>query len=84
MCKFGYGGVCYKKREFLEKRAVATHGYLNMMRGAAGLSAIAMSVLALPLFLSEKGICTNGFWIGFSSSQPPTHACFKQANLFRK
>lgn len=44
---YGYGGVCYKKRE-LEKRAVATYGYLDMMSAAAGLSAIEMFVTLLP------------------------------------
>jgi hypothetical protein len=44
---YGYGGICYKKRDTIEKRAVATYGYLNMISAAAGLSAIEMFV---PLF----------------------------------
>lgn len=39
---YGYGGVCYKKRDIIEKRAVATYGYLDMMSATAGLSAIEM------------------------------------------
>jgi len=39
---YGYGGVCY--RDVLEKRAVATYGYLDMMSAAAGLSAIELCV----------------------------------------
>jgi hypothetical protein len=42
--RYGGEGHCYKKRELLQKRAVATYGYLNMMSGAAGLSAIEMFV----------------------------------------
>lgn len=41
---YGYGGVCYKKRELEKRGYVATHGYLSMMSGAAGLSAIEMFV----------------------------------------
>ncbi|KAF2810328.1 uncharacterized protein BDZ99DRAFT_563235 [Mytilinidion resinicola] len=40
---YGYGGICYRKRD-LEKRAVATYGYLDMMSACAGLSALNMSV----------------------------------------
>jgi len=36
---YGYGGICYKKRE-LAKRAVATYGYLDMMAASAGFCAI--------------------------------------------
>lgn len=39
---YGYGGICYKKRNLLQKRYVATYGYLNMMSATAGLSAIEM------------------------------------------
>jgi hypothetical protein len=39
----GSGGVCFRKRALM-KRAVATKGYLNMMSGAAALSAIIMLV----------------------------------------
>jgi hypothetical protein len=38
---YGYGGICYRKRD-LEKRAVATYGYLDMMSACAGLSALNM------------------------------------------
>ena len=42
---YGYGGVCYKKRAIVQKRSfVATDGYLNLMSGTAGLSAIEMFV----------------------------------------
>ena len=52
---YGYGGVCY--RDVLEKRAVATYGYLDMMSAAAGLSAIELYVAPFSfsnLFLAGK------------------------------
>jgi len=40
---YGYGGICYMRRDAdLARRAVATIPYLNMMSGAAGLAAIEM------------------------------------------
>lgn len=49
---YGYGGVCYRKRELLNKRGfVATYGYLDLMSGAAGISALEMFVLTPPKHL---------------------------------
>jgi len=40
---YGYGGICYERRDGdLARRAVATIPYLDMMSGAAGLAAIEM------------------------------------------
>ena len=49
---YGYGGICYKKRE-LAKRAVATYGYLNMMAATAGFCAVELFV-SRPTSLSSR------------------------------
>jgi hypothetical protein len=47
---YGYGGICYKKRDTdMTKRDVATYGYLDMLSASAGLAALEMFVSLHPL-----------------------------------
>jgi len=71
---YGSGGICYKKRDLdLAKRDsyVATNGYLSMMSGAAGISALLFVLFVVTLVMSS--IALHRHRKASHESAPPTN-----------
>jgi hypothetical protein len=57
---YGYGGICYKKRDTgSTKRDVATSGYLDMISASAGLAGLETFVSLHPLARQSLSVSTS-------------------------
>jgi len=69
---YGYGGICYKKRELAKRWAVATDGYLNMMSATAAFCAIEFLLFIATLTILSINIRRHRMAKG-ASQGPPTN-----------